>query len=760
MFLGHLESPRGVQLAKRCFPRNFTVTSTVLGWKNVLPPITLHEMQDSSNIRSYQPKSKQGTNNNKQIFLEPKETVNKNFNSLMSKIQKSGQNNVYTSKMSFIDDELNQDDGTQESIVSFVDKFRPSASEINRMRFRKVQSELEKSFTQPQLSKYLETKYSESEYSTVRKSTKRVIKKKLAQRIINDIWGVKVNTKLTDAGDLTTSKTITLSDLDIFLIKSNRRILHWLSANGARIKLVKEKKELEISGTDSQVNNVEVNLMSFLQESEKKEIDLSNIKQLSIEKYGDFSLDKVARYTDVYFKDLGKDIYEIHSQSSHQFERLKRLLLWSLNFNRHTKEDLCLPESTENSELLPFKDELSLTWNNRLQPLFTLRESTNSNVTRNEHLLRDLEKYSDNKMNQEQPQIITESHDEVDSTDGTSTAVSADEITNKFQLPEAQLDSMYEKLINFDYRKSLVGVGNVSPPIFTVTLGNVLIEGENSKDKAENIADALFPAAPDLSENVKFKFNSNVQLVADKALSLRMYDATTDSIEALFKEDRYKNSVQITFLPSLFKKENQDINIEELTKYPPVEMWVDLKNNMTPDLDTLQLVTVEGENSSYLSIPSSKSDLKVCCQLSGDLLKGEDTESSESLIEKDEEEFDVEDILNARANRYDRFKSQPGLNLFLESSKLDFQEETSITPYIDLNINGETVRYSYICVSFRKKLSFEYNNGREIQFNSVESGELGGRKIEVLLVGDITDDLNRDNFVELMNDATKFISEL
>ena len=88
---------------------------------------------------------------------------------------------------------------------------------------------------------------------------------------------------------------------------------------------------------------------------------------------------------------------------------------------------------------------------------------------------------------------------------------------------------------------------------------------------------------------------------------------------------------------------------------------------------------------------------------------------------------------------------------------------TSIAPSIDLIINGETVRYHYINVSFRRQLDLNYGppeNGRLVQFNLVEGGSLGGRKLEVNLVGDITGDLNKEQFDRLINDSTRLISEL
>lgn len=727
----------------------FSVFPALSSLKNVIPTIPVPELQDSSTIRTFQPQSSRPPSSRKQIFLEPRETFNRNFNSRIEDIKSSGLENPIESKsMTFIESEVDIDEASPERLIGIIDKFKPAVAEVNRMRFRSIQQELEKAFSQQQLASYLEQNYSKVEFANSRRSTRRVSKKKLAQRIINDIWGIKVNSKLTETSDLITKKTVPLSDLDIFLIRLNRRLLHWLSSNGCRIKLVKDKKELEISGTTSQVSNVEVNLIEFLRQSEKQELNLTDIKHLFQEKYGRFSLEKVAGYTDVFFKDVGNDIYEVHSQTPHQVERLKRLLLWSLNYNKHSNEVITLPEEPEKKQLFPFKDELSLSWNNRRQPLFTLKDCGSSRSETNHRLLSDLQRYDDANMNIDAEIPNKENDSEVDT-------IIKDE--DAPILSQNKINDIYDQLYDFDYRKNLISLETTLSPVFTISLGNILFEGEQQETKSA--MSKLFPTPPELSETTKFKFNSNVQLVADKALSLPIHSTSltsgSDVLDDIFRDERYKNSVQITFLPSLFVEDNKDIKMEDLTKFQPVELWVDLKHNMTPDMDTLQLVTVEGENTNYVSLPSFKSDLKVSCQLSGNLLQ-EKGELAQDF------ELSIDDILNSQADRYTRFKSQPGLGGFLLRSKLDFQEETSISPYIDLNINGDIVRYRFISMEFRKKLSFDFN-GREVQYNMVEGGNLGGRKVEVLFVGDMALDASgeeRKRFGQLMNDAVLFVSEL
>jgi len=261
-----------------------------------------------------------------------------------------------------------------------------------------------------------------------------------------------------------------------------------------------------------------------------------------------------------------------------------------------------------------------------------------------------------------------------------------------------------------------------------------------------------------------YKFNSNIQLVNDKVLSLPPYNNTSldsQEINHYLNNDPHNYVIQLKFLPSPFlndKLSPKDIDYQ--MKYPPVEIWIELNEKSKPDIETMNIVTVEGENNCYISLPDEKSDMKVCCQLSGDVLRQNSTsEVTESQSEN------IEDILNAPTAKYSRFASQPGVSEFLRSSKLDFSGKvaTSIAPFIDLIINGETVRYHYINVSFRRQLDLNYGdpeNGRLVQFNLVEGGSLGGRKLEVNLVGDITGDLNKEQFDRLMDDSTRLISEL
>lgn len=374
----------------------------------------------------------------------------------------------------------------------------------------------------------------------------------------------------------------------------------------------------------------------------------------------------------------------------------------------------------------------------------------------------------------DEPRIIHDLHCAVDrkidaerelSTPGTeANKVPAPEIASELAtrvakpsaLTSQQIDTIYSELVDFGYRSHLNGVTDdkLNSPIFTATIGNVLYEAtENDTDSPH--------------DNSVYKFTSNVALANDKVLSLPLYDEPVSDVAPVEQnrgQDPHTYALQIKFMPSPFPNEVVgDMKSEDQIQYPPVEMWIELNTHAKADIDTLVLVLVEGENNYHLSLADRKADLKVCCQLSGDLLRSDERE-----IEKEAtlDTSDLESILMGTSQRYSRFDSQPGIAKFLEALTLDFSGKTAaiIEAHIDLIISGKTVRYHHISTLYRRQINFSYGSEdlkeRMVQLNIVEGGALGGRRTEINLVGDVHGDISREEFGRLMLDSQLFVAEL
>ena len=809
MLARSIRKPTGRQFLNEIIhTRQLTTSKRV--WANDkinIPSVILDELRDTSKIA---PSPKNGDTNKKILILDPSQTADRKFRRLVdlhSETDTHGKNLV--TPINIFQDEITL--GTSgDSINSSIDNLKPKAHEITITKYDSLRKMLSKSFTKSQLRDYINESYVQPSFSGTKKGISSINKDKLSRIIIEDIWLIGKSDKLSTLDDLLITNSVKLSKPELFLLLlQNGFILQYLSRVGVRVSFDTEHDKIKFTGTEYQVTNAEIILNLILNKAHKETLNLSTIKRLSLEKYNGFSLEKIGKNTEVYFNHLNNDNYELFALNENQIKKSKRLLLWSLNYNKHLREMILLPDNFENLEFVPYKDDDSLSWNNRHQNLFLLKalklkEASNymaeqlnkysdNNLMNNDLNFEDLienvkslpvgKQKSDDQLEKESWKLLNDLGITFDNFEGEREIVS-DECDGKpiskpankpiqetrsqdkqheFNITAERKDEIYNTLIDFSYRNRLNGLteDKLNHPIFTVTLGNLLFE--NTSD-SEN---KLIPTNPEFSLQIgeNYKFNSNIQLVNDKVLSFPPYgnpSLNSQEINHYLNNDPHNYAIQLKFLPSPFLDDNKlnSKDIDSQMKYPPVEIWIELNEKSKPDIETMNIVTVEGENSCYISLPNEKSDMKVCCQLSGDVIsQGNTDEVTEPQMEN------IEDILNATTTRYSRFASQPGVSEFLKNSKLDFSGRvaTSIAPFIDLIINGETVRYHYINVSFRRQLDLNYGDaedGRLVQFNVVEGGSLGGRKLEVNLVGDITGDLNKDQFDRLIDDSTKLISEL
>ncbi|CAK7896697.1 hypothetical protein CAAN1_17S01662 [[Candida] anglica] len=480
-------------------------------------------------------------------------------------------------------------------------------------------------------------------------------------------------------------------------------------------------------------------------------------------------------------------VYSLVALTKTQLERAKRLLLWLLNYNTHLKETLVTVPSNQPTTHLPYMDDSSLPWNIRSKRLYRVRAQTN-NVYVNKLVAADLERFSDENLSSEAVEALSiedakmipegqrgdlldlgestwkllqdlgiseeDLRNEHDNDKGTKLDISEDGVTTTSSpavtvddttptppgtvptttIPSPLLSTLHSSITDFSYRETLHGLpsSSINPPIFTTTLGTVLFESKDNTDA--------------------YHFNSNVPFVADQILSKGFFSGSAASQDS---SDPHYYSIQLKFLPSPYSGHDD-------TKYPPVEMFVELNDHKKPDLETLSLVTVEGENNCYVSLPDLKVDLKVSCQVSGNILEEEEvatTTASTPGPSADDTSF--LSLLNSTSTKFSKFKNQPGLDLFFAAAKLDFSghSRTYIPPHLDLCIDGKTVRYQYINMVYRRTLDMKVGD-RDVQLNVVEGGSLGGRKLEVNLIGDVEGDVGEESLKGLLDDTIAIATNL
>lgn len=676
------------------------------------------------------------------------------------------------------------DEQTVPSVFAGIESFRsPPDSPANSAQLIR---QLSASFTKPQLASYTET-YAKDLH---RKS---YLKAKLAELIVAKVWNRPQETSAH------IKEQISLSRMEMFLLLSQRGlILRMLQRAVALVDFDAAENQLLITGTPKQLQNAQIFLANTFNNAVKEEIDLSPIAKLYEEKFGSFSFKDIGGLTEVYFNHLHGNTYELCAFSPSQIKRIKRLLIWHLDYNLHKRESLYLPESSvmDKCSVLPHIDEYGMPWKNRSQRFGRLQVDTHS---ASPSLVAELEKFSAERLNallqnldvddfsalpSEQAMVEKETLDLLSSlgiydepaevTEESSDAnseISPDseqaawhDADVEVESPESDLsnselaqpdlhkpepsagislisstvrDRIFQDLNNTVHHKNLAGLPDHSleSPMYTVTLGKVLF-GLDKKDSA--VLDVQPKAT--LSNAT---FSSNVTLAYDNMLALALAGEEGTSLET----DPHVYMLQFKFLPSPYSDQSPDH-----LRYPPVEVWMSLNERKIPDLESLQVVTVESENLALVCLPEKASDLKVTSQLTGSLLA--------PAIDAETSAEDIKGLFEKTSSKYTKLEGQAGLQKFLDELDLDFsgRRPTSIAQTVDFVIDGKTVQYAFVSLNFRQELIVEVDDGSTAQLSIVDGGLLGGRRVEVRFIGEPGSD--RAYFDEVLDQACKFVDAM
>lgn len=730
------------------------------------------------------PKSSKPEKRKRILILSPEEFTDKKLSELVRDINKKPKKKVSKPFFRFIEDDATRTeslksitDGTV--LKASIEQFRPSELIIGKLKFSNVLKSLADSFTKSQLASYIHTT------SPVIRGYSRATKTQLADVVIRKVWGMEVSLKVLKESDYYVTEAVPLSQLEMFLVLlQNGHILKHVKSSVVKMDFDPVGRKLLLTGTSEKVQTGKIILTLDLESVHREELDLASVKSLSIEKYGLFVLKDLVRNTEIYFNHLEDDRYELLALNRNQVKRTKRLLLWLLDYNLHAKELLFLPEQPLDScALVPFKDDDCMSWKDRSAELFVLKQTASEPPSA--RLLQELERFSDKSLAKidfdyeetlahaksvsfsrqdlddewdvlEQLGISKEDLVPDSSAEITDKAEFPDNMefdkvefpdSNVFTLSQQQRDDIYEQLVDFEYRKNLHGVpaARVEEPVFTITLGKVLFEGLSDHE--------VLPTAP-AEPGQPFKFTTHLPLVHDHVLSVPYTGLNSRA------EDPHRHSLQFKLSPSPFVDEFQNAGVNtdlaKQMKYPNVEMWVQLNGSSVPDFETMNVATVEGDNSAFVCLPQARSDLKICCQVTGQVLSPEEPEADPQNASQN-----VLDVLKQTTGKYTRFDSQPGLIEFVNKAKLDFSgnKDIYIPPYVDLDIDETKIRYNYINVSYRSELSFEADDTKAVQLNIVDGGSLGGRRIEVRFF-DYAGGVDRASFDSLLDHTLKFVSRL
>lgn len=703
------------------------------------------------------------------LILSPEETKDKALSKYVADVSKSSRKKL-TPRLIQLED---SDNAEPNNFTRAIDHFKPEDS-ISIYRASAIVEDLARSFTKAQLVQYVKS-------HGLR--TGRGTKQQLAETIVHKIWNSEIPGNFPKGKRLILSEeSVPLTKFEMFLLLSQKgAILRNVRSAVSKFGFDKEKAELVMAGTEHQLENARILLQSRLERYYKEELDLASLKKLYLEKYGEFSFKEIGKNTEVYFNHMDADKYELAALNPNQVKRIRRLLLWHLDYNLHKKDFLHLPNSDDLSSatLLPYNDDYAFSWKDRFKKHRVLKRDSVV-PSENRSFKEELEKFSDENLNKfdsvldygfDEPATLTDStlsdktlelleslgimdtdpeiKEEAVATEASSGSVEL--------LSQEKKDLIYAQLTDFDYVSKLKGVEKeqLDEPVFTISLGNVLFESQLSELVGT-------PATAEL-QKAQYKFNTNVPLVYDELLS----SSDLQDID-LLSNDPHDYSLQFKFTPSPFVEEFKDSSLErtvdEQVKYPPIEVWMQLNNRSVPDIETVQAVTVEGENSCFVCCPGANADIKVSCQQTGRVLSDEAAESeegnSQQLLVPDAENEGLQQLLESTTSKYARVENQPGIREFLRQSELDFsgRKPTSIAPVCDFVIAGQKVRYNYVNVSYRRELTLNSDQTDIVQLSVVDGGVLGGRRLEARIVG--TDGVSRGSFDRLIDYATRIVNTL
>lgn len=661
---------------------------------------------------------------------------------------------------------------SQSSMIEAVEFFKPQSGEpLNQGSVKDLTQNLYKSFTRDQMRQYLAElrhKQPPSRYS----------KREIAEYIVTNIW--KSESGSTNATFLS-KEIVPLSKMELFFLSAqNGYILQHMRNAVTSLELESDNQSLVLNGTASQIANAKVLLAAKFESVYKVEEDLSFITHMYEKESKSKSLEKIMRENDVYSEKLEDHKYLLCSLQPAKVERVKRLLLWNLNNNQHHKTLLHLPSSAELEHclLIQCTDTLSSDWEGRSKSHFHLINESHSQEV-SSRVKNELERFSNLQIDDLDLSLDPAEgiRNQVVNSDETfdllerlgflkedieheKSAVSPNldaempmsmdeqmtpQLRYELHIVESDKASLYSQLTDFGYRRALHGVseGKLDSAIFTVTLGRTLF----SKDREENSIFGTAPSKDKLTES--FSFSTNTPLVYDQALARLMVKE-----EMSTQDDPHNYYLQFKFLPSPYEEALAEV-LEDKMKYPPIEMWIRLNEKSVLDLESVQVVTVEGENNAYVCLPKLPSDFKVTCQMTGEVLNGTNLAITNGT---NEDTY----VLSQTAKKFSHLSAQPGVERYIGDLRVDFASGTRphIPNYMDVVINGKKVQYAFISLRHRRELSLELENKKTVQLNVIDGGQSGGRRLEVRFIGEYGDGISRENFDLLIDYCAEFISEL
>ena len=743
------------------------------------------------------------------LILDPAETADKRFRQVVRDIgsyrPEITPDLVALGSLDLLQDVQQDASGAVDDVDNTgmsIERHKPEVSFLTVQQHKQLCENLARSYTRTQLLHFLLVRLG-------LRGLQRKTKVQLAQIIFEKVWHITTG-EPPDLNHLVRTKKVELSPLDRFLLMlRSATLLRHVARAGAKIELASD--HLVFSGTEFQVTDGEDLLRQVLRRCYRTTVDFLAIKRMFDDRNHDFAaaVSAVSQSLGVFFSPHNQSmdgVFDFAAFGFSQIQRSQRMLMSMLVSKRNELKFVQFQH--QDFSMVPFGDDECLPWHAR-KPYYVARqtqprgfiqealkkldvdENTTTSFDYEKQLYdakslppqRDLEQESwsllrdlgivegekeaeeetgekgETKVGEAETSEETEAKtsEETESETPVETEPKISEATESKTPEETEKTDIqgtpvpsprgphFTKLRDFasqitdnhyDFLTSFKPTSLPSSTMFTVGLGNILFPAPKTS--------SIIPKFGDNQPLTPSRFSTNAAPLIKKLVQLPFYEKSDASLSSqAMVHDPHTYVAQIRFVPSPF----DNVDHEE---FPPVEIWVELNDRSKADVDTLSMVTVEGENECLVGLPQEILDMKVSCQKTGDLLQ---VANESPLHEKNS----INELLQETAPRYSRFDAQPGLSEFLDNSRLDFggSQRPAISPFIDINFGDKKIRYLYVNVNYRKQLEFRYGD-RLIQMSTVEGGSMGGRTTEVTFVGENED---KQELQELLIDSRMFLEE-
>lgn len=194
-------------------------------------------------------------------------------------------------------------------INNSIETYKPLDSVIGAKKFGKLVKTMNNAFTKEQLREYYD--HQQSINPGMRwKGSSSLVKLKLIERIILDVWNISKSKKLI-VNDMLEDRQLLLKPWQRYLLGFNQSLLF---KNMLRLKVKGKfsKNKLQLTGSESDLNFIEPELHKLLLDYTMESVDLS----LFLEKNIVINFDLIQEMAKVYFHRTKKtsNVYEIYAK--------------------------------------------------------------------------------------------------------------------------------------------------------------------------------------------------------------------------------------------------------------------------------------------------------------------------------------------------------------------------------------------------------------------------------------------------------------